>query len=76
MKTLRLLRNIAALFIFGVFFLVPRPAQGGLDGCVPVTGFNCTRGGGPGGCTSSPCVAGQPCNNEECFHICAFFHCK
>ena len=75
MKTLRLLRNIAALFIFGAALLVPRPAVG-LGGCLPSTGFNCTKGGGPGGCTESPCTAGQPCNNQGCFHICAFFHCK
>jgi hypothetical protein len=54
MKTLRLLRNIAALFIFGAALLVPRSGRADF-------GFH-----PPSNCTSSPCEPGKPCMYLYC----------
>jgi hypothetical protein len=53
MKTLRLLRNIAALFIFGAALVGVEP------GAALSNTFMQT-------CASAKCVSGKPCNNSAC----------
>jgi hypothetical protein len=70
MKTLRLLRNIAALFIFGAALLVPRPTEAAspwICGSSSLTvGLNCFIDSN-GVCNTQSCISGQPCNNSKCY---------
>ncbi len=80
MKKLRLLRNIAALFILLAALLVPRPGVGlshaDNKACFNFNkvGKNCSMDFTTGECKESPCVKGQPCNNTGCVNFC--FFCK
>jgi hypothetical protein len=70
MKTLRWLRNIAALFILVMGLLALRPSVSRADNktfCVypGKTGFNCNFDSS-GNCFETKCVAGQPCSNGGC----------
>lgn len=72
MKTLRLLRNIAALFILAMALLASRPglrimyADNKTVCFYPgKTGFNCNFDSN-GNCYETKCVAGQPCSNGGC----------
>jgi len=81
MKTLRLLRNLAALFILGAALVVSQ-AGVGLSHAVNnkacfnfnKVGKNCSFDFTTGECKESPCVKGQPCNNTGCVDFC--FFCK
>jgi hypothetical protein len=75
MKTLRLFRNLAALFILGAAVLVTRPSVGSSkepagywfcwsDGST-TNGYNCTFNS-DGTCSQTKCKSGQPCNNYKC----------
>lgn len=67
MKTLRLLRNVAVLFIL----LVILPGLGlshqeSKKGCsIYKPGYSCSSNPN-GDCTESKCKAGQPCTNSAC----------
>ena len=67
MKTLRVVRNIAALFIFTMALLSFRPVvvahAGGGKSCGYKKGFYCTLG--PSGCVEFHC-SGIGCNNTGC----------
>lgn len=66
MKTLRLLRNIAALFIV-TMALVPGSAKA-VSYCFTTSGAtNCTYNGG-GNCQTNACTSGQPCSYTACSH--------
>jgi hypothetical protein len=70
MKTLRFLRNIAALFILGVTLLVSGPGvglsqAGNSKVCAVKAGKNCGIDL-TGNCTESACVKGQFCGNTGC----------
>jgi len=71
MKTLRVLRNIAALTIIAVSLIASRARAAGTtaytcynDGSTTI-GYNCTFNS-DGSCSSSKCKAGEPCNNYIC----------
>lgn len=71
MKTLRLLRNIAALFILVAPLLVSQPGVGLSTThhylCMAnQSGKNCTLDLTTGECTESHCVPSQPCTNIGC----------
>ncbi len=82
MKTLRLLRNIAALFILVAALLGSWPGVELLHAgntqfaCLNFNkpGKNCSINNTTGGCTESECVKGQPCENTGCVKFC--FFCK
>ena len=78
MRTLRLLRNIAALFILVAALLVSQPGVGlshaDNKACFNKVGKNCSFDFTTGECKDSPCVKGQPCNNTGCVKFC--FFCK
>lgn len=67
MKTLRLLRNLALLFIL----VMALPGLGlsrqeRNKGCTVFSpGSNCSSNPN-GDCTTSKCKVGQPCSNSEC----------
>jgi hypothetical protein len=70
MKTLRLLRNLAALFIFGAALVVPRPSVGQATArhshghCVrTLTLHNCTISGHQ--CVTTFCLSSS-CNFSVC----------
>ena len=71
MKTLRLLRNIAALFILVAALLVYWPGVGSLQAsngksCLGTkVGFNCGYDSN-GNCSETKCVPGQACANAGC----------
>ena len=70
MKTLRLIRNIAVLFILVMGLLASRPVAahaGNKTICFypGKTGFNCNFDSS-GNCFETKCVAGQPCSNGGC----------
>ncbi len=72
MKTLRLVRNIAVLFILAVSLLASRPSMGSTKDpkfiCLfdsSTIGYNCTFNS-DGTCSSSKCKAGEACNNAKC----------
>lgn len=70
MKTLRLLRNIAVLFIFVMALLAFRPSVSRADNKTVCyypgkTGFNCNFDSS-GNCFETKCVPGQPCSNGSC----------
>jgi len=82
MRTLRLLRNISALFIVGTALLATRPGvqllhakKGSGSGtvCVEILpgtyGYNCTFNT-DGTCSTSTCQAGQTCNDMVCTQAC------
>jgi hypothetical protein len=80
MKTLRLLRNIAVLFILVMALLASRPAvqpsraQNIGYSCYfdsSTVGYNCTFNAN-GTCDSSKCQPGQPCNNGICPKSCGY----
>ncbi|HKD52266.1 MAG TPA: hypothetical protein VKB90_15780, partial [Candidatus Acidoferrum sp.] len=73
MKTLRLLRNIAALFIFLMALLASQPKGARADtpvfGCKPSKNATaCTRQvyDGRSSCRVFACAAGSPCPYTEC----------
>ncbi len=72
MKTLRLVRNIAVLFILAVSLLASRPSMGSTKDpkyiCLfdsSTIGYNCTFNS-DGTCSSSKCKTGETCNNAKC----------
>ncbi len=72
MKTLRLLRNIAALFILVVVLFGPPPGVGArhatrAKACVGAfkSGFNCFEDPN-GGCTEVKCTSPTGCANNRC----------
>lgn len=66
MKTLRLLRNIAALFIV-TMALVPGSTHA-ISYCFNTSSAtNCTYNGG-GNCQTNACKSGQPCSYTACSH--------
>ena len=78
MKTLRLLRNIAVLFILLMALLASRPGVGVLhaakpiEGCVGAfkSGFNCSIDYATGKCTETKCASKGSCADNRCanFH--------
>lgn len=73
MKTLRLLRNMAVLFILLMACLASRPAVGfsqakPTKGCVGAfkSGFNCTVDYINGGCTETKCADPKNCADNRC----------
>ena len=74
MKTLRLLRNIAALFILMMALLAMWPGVGIAHadgkGCLIKKGFNCLIGVN-GGCTEQACKGGL-CTDTGCRHFSPF----
>ncbi len=79
MKTLRFLRNVAALFILGVTLLASGPgvelSHAQSKFCAVKAGKNCSFDFTTGKCTESSCVKGQPCNDSGCVKFCDFI-CK
>ena len=80
MKILRLLRNIAVLFILMMALLASRtgvqPLQAQNVGYVcyfdsNTVGYNCTFNS-DSTCSSLKCKAGQPCNNGVCPKSCGY----
>ena len=85
MKTLRLVRNIAVLFVLVMALLAFRPSDSRADNKTVCyypgkTGFNCNFDSS-GNCFETKCVPGQPCSNggcaappppPECGHKCFF----
>lgn len=85
MKSLRVVRNTAALFILAMSLLATRPlvATSQKDTCIQdssTVGYNCVFNSN-GTCSSSKCQAGQACGNSKCVDFdycqknCCFF-CK
>jgi hypothetical protein len=74
MKTLRLLRNIAVLFILVMAFLASRPGVGLLraattiKGCVGAfkSGFTCSVNTSTGVCTETKCADPKNCADNRC----------
>ncbi len=74
MKALRLLRNIAALFIIAVALfgsqlgvgLARAASQKNVCYYPGKTGFNCNFDYSTGNCYETKCVAGQPCTDGSC----------
>jgi hypothetical protein len=71
MKTLRLLRNIAALSIFGAALVVPQPSAGhaaihhGHGHCVSTLYIsNCIRV--EHSCVTQLCLSGSSCSHTAC----------
>lgn len=75
MKTLRLLRNIALLFILLMGLLAWKPGLGvsqaaGGKGCFFKPGYNCTFTTNNGGnCQDHPCQKGESCYDEGCVSL-------
>ncbi len=76
MKTLRLLRNVAVLFILLMAYLALRPAVGfsgakSVKGCVGAfkSGFNCTPDFINGGCTETKCASKSSCADNRCVKL-------
>ena len=65
MKTLRLLRNIAALFMLVAALLVPRPAAG-TTYCISKPGYSGCFSDKNGNCTDERCTSGSYCVNWGC----------
>lgn len=72
MKTLRLVRNIAVLFLLAMALLASKPTVSQASNpnkhicTIPgKTGFNCNFDSN-GNCFETKCVAGQPCENASC----------
>ena len=79
MKTLRLLRNISALFILAVMLLGSRPSSAlpmdkskgcGNWICLPLPNTNCVVNNSGTGCKTYKCQAGEPCSNTACGSLC------
>lgn len=73
MKILRLLRNIAALFILIMAVLALRPGVGvaHAKSCFLRPGYNCTIDKN-GNCTAQKCKDFNFCNNEGCGKVIPF----
>jgi hypothetical protein len=76
MKTLRLLRNVAVLFILLMANLASQPAVGfsgakPLKACVGAvkSGYNCTVDYTNGGCTETKCGSKSSCGDNRCVKI-------
>ncbi len=65
MKTLRLLRNIAALFIL-VALLASRPSAASNNSCVSKTGYSGCSSDKNGNCVDQKCTPGSFCANWGC----------
>jgi hypothetical protein len=70
MKTLRLVRDIAALFILVMSLVAFRPGVSRANNKTVCfypgkTGFNCNFDSS-GNCFETKCVAGQPCTDGSC----------
>lgn len=70
MKTLCLLRNLAALFILGAALMVSRPSVGLAASqhghCVPTSlAVNCAKSGDHQ-CVTIPCFFPNNCGHKEC----------
>ncbi len=76
MKTLRVLRNVAALFILGMGLLASRSAAGLAPGATADRKFcfiklgrtNCTIAAN-GHCNDTECKPGQPCADVGCVDV-------
>ena len=71
MKTLRIARNIAALFIVLMGLLASQPGFGGVQPdrprvCGYKPGANGCFNNGPGPCQETKCVKGGPCADWGC----------
>jgi hypothetical protein len=73
MNALRILRNIATLFILGAALLASRPTVGlpqistaASKFCSLKVGFNCILTTTKDHCTESRCRTGQPCSDSGC----------
>jgi len=71
MKTLRLFRNIAVLFILLMALLASRPGVGAakqIEGCVGAfkSGFNCSIDFVTGKCTETKCASKASCADNRC----------
>ncbi len=68
MKTLRLLRNIAAVFIFGATLLLLQPEAGLANSkvCTYKPGYNGCSFDKNGNCGDVKCVSPQACSNFGC----------
>ena len=68
MKTLRIARNVAALFILAMAVLPARPAKGSgkcvFWGCVYVAGYQCESNFST--CSSHKCNDKNFCRNQTC----------
>ena len=67
MRSLRLLRNIAVLFLFAMAFRPSVSRANNKTVCYypGKTGFNCNFDSS-GNCFETKCVPGQPCSNGSC----------
>ena len=75
MKTLRIVRNIAVLFLLVVALLAARPGLGKAHPqyvCGYDVGRNCTFNFLSGDCSDSPCKKGQTCSDSGCVRFCPF----
>ncbi len=69
MKILRLLRNLAALFILGAALLALRPAPVAANNskfCFLKLGYNGCTFDKNGNCSDTKCEPGQPCLDSGC----------
>ena len=76
MKNLRMVRNVAALFILAMALLgATRPGTGtSQKACLGTKlGFNCSYDAN-GNCHTTKCRAGSGCSNSVCANFC--FECK
>ena len=73
MKTLRMARNIAALFILAMAVLGTRPATGSsakTKACVGIkAGYNCSYDANFN-CRTTKCDPGGPCSDTVCHDFC------
>ena len=79
MKSLRLLRNIGALFILGMALLISRPESGfsqpaaGPKLCLTKIGYTGCTLSANGQCSDTKCAPGQPCADYGCIQVKCFF---
>lgn len=71
MKTLRLVRNIAVLFLLVMALLASRPGVGApkrTEACVGAfkSGFNCSVDFATGKCTETKCASKDTCQDNRC----------
>jgi hypothetical protein len=74
MKVLRVVRNIAVLFIFGMALLFSRPGVQSLHAqngawCMLKFGYNGCEFDANGNCSDTKCVAGQSCTDTGCVQL-------
>lgn len=72
MRTLRLLRNIGALFIMGTALAASR-LEGGRKFCLTKLGYTACAITADGHCSDTKCAPGQPCADVGCVNVRCFF---